>query len=157
MASINKVILIGNLGRDPEVRFMPNGNAVCDFSVATSEKFKGRDGNLQERTEWHNVTVFGKQAEAAGKYLSKGSPVYIEGQIRTEEYEAKDGSGKRKAVKIIAQRVQFLSGGKGSERKSAPAASGGGGDDSFNAPPMDDEDIPFIITSDVNEGRRFKL
>ena len=151
MASVNRVILIGNLGRDPETRFLPSGAAVCEFSIATSEKFKGRDGQMQERTEWHRITVFGKMAEVCGKYLEKGRPVYIEGSIRSEEYEAKDGSGKKRSYKIVAQSVQFLgsrggapmgdqSGDSGAARGRAPAGVGGGGDE---IAPMDDEDIPF--------------
>ncbi len=153
MASVNRVILIGNLGRDPETRYLPSGAAVCDFSIATSEKFKGRDGQMQERTEWHRITVFGKMAEVCGKYLEKGRPVYIEGSIRSEEYEAKDGSGKKRSYKIVAQSVQFLGarggapvgddaasfGGGGAARGRAPAQVGGGDD----VAPMDDEDIPF--------------
>jgi single-strand DNA-binding protein len=152
MASVNRVILVGNLGRDPETRYLPSGSAVCEFSIATSEKFKGRDGQMQERTEWHRITVFGKMAEVCAKYLEKGRPVYIEGSIRSEEYEAKDGSGKRRSYKIVAQSVQFLGGrgggsmgdqaadfGGGASRGRAPAAVGAGDD----VAPMDDEDIPF--------------
>ena len=153
MASVNRVILVGNLGRDPEIRYLPSGSAVCDFSIATSEKFKGRDGQMQERTEWHRIAVFGKMAEACGKYLEKGRPVYVEGSIRSEEYEAKDGSGKKRSYKIVAQSVQFLGGrggasagddasgfaGGGASRGRAPAQVGGGDD----VAPMDDEDIPF--------------
>jgi single-strand DNA-binding protein len=153
MASVNRVILIGNLGRDPETRFLPSGAAVCEFSIATSEKFKGRDGQMQERTEWHRITVFGKMAEVCGKYLEKGRPVYVEGSIRSEEYEAKDGSGKKRSYKIVAQSVQFLGArggapmgddaagfsGGGAARGRAPAQVGGGDD----VAPMDDEDIPF--------------
>jgi single-strand DNA-binding protein len=151
MASVNRVILIGNLGRDPETRYLPSGAAVCEFSIATSEKFKGRDGQMQERTEWHRITVFGKMAEVCGKYLEKGRPVYIEGSIRSEEYEAKDGSGKKRSYKIVAQSVQFLGsrggapmgaegGDSGAARGRAAAGVGGGGDE---VAPMDDEDIPF--------------
>ncbi|HVN64659.1 MAG TPA: single-stranded DNA-binding protein, partial [Candidatus Binataceae bacterium] len=93
MASVNKVILIGNLGRDPEVRYLPSGQAAASFSVATTEVYNDRQGQKQERTEWHNVVVYGKQAENCGQYLKKGRQVYIEGRITYREYEAKDGSG----------------------------------------------------------------
>jgi single-strand DNA-binding protein len=121
MASVNKVILIGNLGKDPEVRYTQGGQAVCNFSIATSEKWNDKDGAAQERTEWHNVTVWGKSAEHCGQYLTKGRSVYVEGKIQTREYEDKDGV-KRKAVDIIAQVVTFLGGGKGE------GADSGGGD-----------------------------
>jgi single-strand DNA-binding protein len=148
-ASVNKVILIGNLGRDPETRFTNSGGSVTNFSLATTESFTDKSGARQERTEWHNIVVWGKQGENCAQYLKKGSPVYVEGRISYREYEAKDGSGKRKATDIVAMRVQFLSqrggapmgdsagdfGGGGARR--APAS---GGDD---VAPMDDEDIPF--------------
>jgi single-strand DNA-binding protein len=151
-ASVNKVILIGNLGRDPETRFTNSGSSVTNFSIATTESFADKAGARQERTEWHNIVVWGKQGEACAQYLKKGSPVYVEGRITYREYEAKDGSGKRKATDIVAMRVQFLSsrGGApmgdnagdcgGGAARRAPAGGGGGGDD---VAPMDDEDIPF--------------
>jgi len=153
-ASVNKVILIGNLGRDPETRFTNSGSSVTSFSVATKDSFADRSGARQERTDWHNITVWGKQGEACAQYLKKGSPVYIEGRISYREYEAKDGSGKRKATDIVALTVQFLSsrgGGApatddagdfgGGARGRAPAGAGGGAGD--DVAPMDDEDIPF--------------
>ena len=91
--SLNKVILIGNLGRDPEVRYMPNGEAVCNFSIATSETLNDRQtGQRQERTEWHNITLYRRLAEVAGQYLKKGSQVYIEGRIQSRKYTDKNGS-----------------------------------------------------------------
>ncbi len=123
MASVNKVILIGNLGRDPEVRTTPSGQTVASFSIATSETFNDRTGTRQERTDWHNITVWGKQAEACGQYLKKGRSVYVEGRISYQQYEAKDGSGKRYRTEIVAQRVQFLGG----------RAAGGGGHDGRTA------------------------
>jgi single-strand DNA-binding protein len=139
--SVNKVILIGNLGRDPEVRYIPGSNQpVASFSVATSENFTDRNGARQERTEWHNVVVFGKQAEIAGQYLKKGRQVYVEGRITTRQYEAKDGSGKRYRTEIVAQRIQFLGGRPGAGQMDEPMDMGGG---EPPPPPGDDEDIPF--------------
>ncbi len=150
MAGVNKAIIVGNLGRDPEVRYLPSGQSVANFSVATSESFNDKSGNRQERTDWHNIVVYGKQAELCGQYLKKGRQVYIEGRISYREYEAKDGSGKRKVTEIVAQRVQFLggrggdsmteySGGGGRQAAMAGAGAGAGND----IPPIDDEDIPF--------------
>ena len=104
--AVNKVILVGNLGRDPEVRYLASGQAVANFSVATSDTFTDRNGAKQERTDWHNIVVWGKQAELCGQYLKKGRQAYIEGRISNQTYEAKDGSGKRYRTEIVAQRVQ---------------------------------------------------
>lgn len=145
--SVNKVILVGNLGRDPELRYLPSGQSVASFSVATSEKFKGRDGTMRDQTEWHNVVVYGKPAEACGQYLKKGRQVYIEGRITNRSWEAKDGSGKKYRTEIVAQRVQFLGGragaGGAADEPSDFAGAAGGGADVDQAAPMDDEDIPF--------------
>jgi single-strand DNA-binding protein len=142
--AVNKVILIGNLGRDPEVRYLPSGNPVANFSIATSESYTDRNGTKQDRTDWHNIVVYGKQAELCGQYLKKGRQVYIEGRISYRNYEAKDGSGKRYVTEIVAQRVQFLGGRGGAVEDTAEfrggASAPAGGDD---VPPMDDEDIPF--------------
>lgn len=139
--SVNKVILIGNLGKDPEVRFTSGGKAVCKFSIATSEKFTSADGQQQERTEWHNIVVWGKQAESAGQYLVKGRQVYIEGSIRNRSYDDKDGY-KRYITEIQAHRVQFLGGGKGAQGGGdQQAPSGGASAPSGGA--ADEEDIPF--------------
>jgi single-strand DNA-binding protein len=154
MAAVNKVILIGNLGRDPEIRYLPSGNAVANFSIATTDSFQDRNGARQERTDWHNIVVWGKPAEACGQYLKKGRQVYIEGRISYRNYEAKDGSGKRYVTEIVAQRVQFLGGrggGMGDDAGSdfggasrgAGAPAGGGHPGGDDVPPMDDEDIPF--------------
>lgn len=110
---LNKVILIGRLGRDPEVRYMPNGEAVCNFSVATSEKYTDKNGQRQEATEWHNVTMYRKLAEIAGKYLTKGSQVYLEGKIQSRKYQGKDGI-ERTAYEIIANEMKMLGGGSDS-------------------------------------------
>ena len=138
--SLNRVMLIGNLGKDPEVRFTPNGRAVARIPLATSEVWNDAEGQRQERTEWHNVVVWGKQAETCGQYLAKGRQVYIEGSIRTRQYDDKDGN-KRYITEIIAQRVQFL-GGRGGDSPRG-GVSGGGGDDVPPAPVPDDDDIPF--------------
>jgi single-strand DNA-binding protein len=150
---INKAILVGNLGRDPEVRHIPTGQAVANFTLATSDSYTDRESARQERTDWHNIVVYGKQAELCGQYLKKGRQVYVEGRLQTREYEAKDGSGKRYRTEIIAQRVQFL-GGRASATDGGPADLGGGPD---VPPPMDDEDIPFVVSWDIPEGRRFRV
>lgn len=106
---LNKVILIGRLGRDPETRFMANGDAVCNFSVATSESWKDSNGQKQERSEWHNVTMYRKLAEIAGKYLTKGSQVYLEGKIQSRKYTDKNGV-ERTAYDIIANEMKMLGG-----------------------------------------------
>ena len=139
--SVNKAILVGRLGRDPEVRYLPSGQSVASFSVATSDNYTDRGGQRQERTEWHNIVVFGKQAELCAQYLKKGREVYIEGRIQTRQYEAKDGSGKRSRTEVVAQRVQFLGGRQSAAAESAaePIDLGGG----ESVAPIDDEDIPF--------------
>lgn len=106
---LNKVILIGRLGRDPETRYMPNGEAVCNFSVATSEKYTDKNGQRQESTEWHNVTMYRKLAEIAGQYLKQGSQVYIEGKIKSRKYTDKNGV-ERTAYDIIANELKMLGG-----------------------------------------------
>lgn len=106
---LNKVILIGRLGREPETRFMPNGEAVCNFSVATSEKYTDKNGQRQEATEWHNVTMYRKLAEIAGQYLKQGSQVYIEGKIKSRKYTDKNGV-ERTAYDIIANEMKMLGG-----------------------------------------------
>ena len=121
--SLNKVILIGNLGRDPEVRYMPNGEAVCNFSIATSETWNNRQtGQRQERTEWHNITLYRRLAEVAGQYLKKGSQVYIEGRIQSRKYTSKDGI-ERTAYDIIGSEMKML-GGRQSSGSSAPYDEG---------------------------------
>lgn len=132
MPNLNKVLLIGHLGRDAEVRYTQNGSAVISFSLATTEKWKDKSGRPQERTEWHNVVYFAK-SEGIAQYLTKGKAVYVEGAIQTEEYE-KDGQ-KRRATKIKAQSVQLMGGGERGERPASPAAS--------EAEPLTDDDIPF--------------
>ncbi len=121
MASVNKVILVGNLGRDPELRYTPGGSAVANFTLATNEKWRDKDGNNQERTEWHRIVVWNRTAENCAQYLHKGSSVYLEGKLQTREWEDKDGH-KRYTTEINALTVQFL-GGRGG------TSGGGGGDD----------------------------
>lgn len=130
---INKVILVGNLGNDPEVRYSQSGSAITTISVATSESWKDKDGNMQERTEWHRVKFFGRLAEIAGEYLKKGRQVYIEGSLRTEKYQDKQTGQDRYSTDIIANEMQMLGGNPGmggeggGERAERPARSGGGG------------------------------
>ena len=116
---INKVILIGNLGQDPEVRYMPQGGAVANLSIATSESWKDKDGQKQDRVEWHNVTLYRKLAEIAGQYLKKGSQVYIEGKIQSRKYTGKDGI-ERTAYEIIGSEMKMLGGNTGTESVPVP-------------------------------------
>ncbi|MFL9609313.1 single-stranded DNA-binding protein [Methylobacillus sp. Pita2] len=128
MASVNKVILVGNLGRDPEVRYMPNGEAVANFSIATTDNWKDKNGQRQERTEWHNIVMYRRLAEIAGEYLKKGRPVYIEGRLQTRKWQTKEGQD-RYTTEIIADQMQMLGGRDGGG--SGGASYDGGGDD-FN-------------------------
>jgi single-strand DNA-binding protein len=120
MASVNKVILIGNLGRDPEVRYLPSGDAVANLNIATTEKWKDKGGEQQEQTEWHRVAFFGRQAEICGEYLRKGSQVYIEGRLQTRKWTDKDGN-ERYTTEIRGDRMQML-GGRGAGSASEPPA-----------------------------------
>lgn len=112
MASVNKVILVGNLGRDPEMRYMPSGDALASFSIATTDTWKDKSGQRQERTEWHRISMFGKQAEIAGQYLKKGSSVYIEGRLQTRKWTDKEGH-ERNTTEVVADRMQMLGGRAG--------------------------------------------
>lgn len=160
MASVNKVILVGNLGRDPEMRYMPSGDALASFSIATTDTWKDKSGQRQERTEWHRISMFGKQAEIAGQYLKKGSSVYIEGRLQTRKWTDKEGQ-ERQTTEVVADRMQMLGGRSGGNafevmddddmdqtpRQSAPRqqqpagnakpAGSGSGFDDF------EDDIPF--------------
>jgi single-strand DNA-binding protein len=151
MASINKVILIGNLGRDPELRYTQGGSAVTNFTLATNEKWKDKDGNNQERTEWHRIVVWGRSAENCAQYLQKGSSVFIEGRLQTREWEDKEGN-KRQTTEINAASVQFLSGrgnsggAGGASGGGSPGGSGPGGSDPASGNPGPGpagDDIPF--------------
>ena len=117
---LNKVILIGRLGREPELRYMPNGEAVCNFSIATSETWNDSNGQRVERTEWHNITMYRKLAEIAGQYLTKGSQVYLEGKIQSRKYQGKDGI-ERTAYDIIANEIKMLGGGNSEQQAQAEA------------------------------------
>lgn len=144
--SVNKVILVGNLGKDPEVRYTANGRALARFSLATSDFWTDTTGNRQERTEWHNIIVWGKQAETCGQYLAKGRQVFVEGSIRSRSYDDKNGT-RRFVTEIVAQRVRFLGGGGGTrvapETDEGPAGEPLAGEPPPGAPPLDDDDIPF--------------
>lgn len=150
MNGVNKAILIGNLGADPEVRYTGTGTAVCELRVATNETWKGKDGQKHEKVEWHRVIVWGNDAENAAKYLSKGRPVYVEGRIQTRDYEDKQGQ-KRYVTEIVAQQLTYLpSGGKGAgqrdDRPEPPDTGSGYGGTPTNSAP--DDDIPFA-TADL--------
>ena len=129
MASVNKVILVGNLGRDPETRYMPDGGAITNISIATTSTWKDKSGEKQEATEWHRIAFFGKLAEIAGEYLKKGSQVYVEGKLRTRKWQDKDGQDKY-TTEVIADAMQMLGGrqgmgGEGGGADYAKASSGG--------------------------------
>jgi len=145
MASVNKVLLVGNLGKNPTLRYTPSGKACCRFPLATSEVWM-TDGGKQERTEWHQIVVWGKSAEHCDQYLTKGRQVYVEGAIRSRRYDARDGST-RYVTEIVTERVQFL-GGKPAE--NAPPAdtatdgfSGGEDEDIPMTPSFPDDGVPF--------------
>jgi len=162
MGSVNKVILVGNLGADPELKYTPSSRPLCNLRIATTDVFKDKSGQRQERTEWHRVTVWGDQAENCNKYLSKGRSVYIEGRLQTRSYD-KEGQ-KHYATDIVADRVVFLGSGSGSGGGAGGAGGGGGGgggggegrrqgggsprdsgppDDNDTGMPPSDDDIPF--------------
>ena len=140
---VNKVILVGNLGRDPELRTTPNGQAVAKFSIATNRRWKDRDGNRQEQTEWHNIVVWGRQAEVAGQYLNKGKQIYLEGRLQTSSWDDRETGVKKYRTEIICENFTML-GGRDSSGGGAP--QGGGqpayDDGGFDAGAADD-DIPF--------------
>ena len=143
--SFNKLILVGNLGRDPELRYTPQGTPVCSFTLATNEKRKDRAGENQDVTTWFRVTLWGRQAEAASQYLSKGRPVYIEGRLRVEEWTDKDGR-QRYTLEVHATDMQFI-GGRGDEGGGSPGmrseASTSAKADSSGGEDISDDDIPF--------------
>jgi len=155
MGSVNKVILVGNLGADPELKYTPSSRAVCNLRLATSEVFKDKGGQRQERVEWHRVTVWGDMAENCAKYLAKGRSVFVEGKLQTRSWD-KDGQ-KHYATDVVADRVVFLGGGGGEGRGDGAPAGGGRNTDSRRGgggrtpaeepgdagPPISDDDIPF--------------
>jgi single-strand DNA-binding protein len=156
--SVNKVILVGRLGRDPETRYTSGGQAVANFSVATDETYKDRNGERQKRTEWHKIVVWAKQAEIAQQYLKKGSLVFIEGRIQSREWQDKEGQ-KRTSFEIVATNFRMLGGrgdgggaagggaqrggGDDAEGHAAPADDSYGGGQPASGPEISDEDIPF--------------
>jgi single-strand DNA-binding protein len=150
--SFNKITVVGNLGREPELRYTPQGNAVCNFSIATNEKKRDKSGEFQDVTTWFRVTLWGKQAENASKYLTKGSPVYIEGRLRVDEWTDRDGNN-RYTLEVQGTDMQFLSGGARNEEFSSDAgsdtefsssrASSAGGTPSGSTGGGSDDDIPF--------------
>lgn len=154
MSSLNKVMLIGNLGRDPEIRYLPSGGQVANFSIATTDKWKNKEGNMEDRTEWHNIVAFGRLAEICGEYLRKGKQVYIEGRLQTRSWEDKDGN-KRYMTEIVAREMQMLgrrddAGGGGGPRSGSSGGSRGPGGPGPAAPSdqgggymQEDDDIPF--------------
>jgi single-strand DNA-binding protein len=149
MASVNKVILIGNLGAAPELKYTPSNRPVCNLSLATNEVFKDKAGNRQERTEWHRVTVWGDAAENCSKYLAKGRSAYVEGRLQTRSWDDKDGK-KRYSTEIVADRVVFLGGGGDSAARGGPEREWGADAGAANqtppiqeAPASGDDDIPF--------------
>jgi single-strand DNA-binding protein len=138
MASVNKVIVLGNLGSDPEVRYTPSGKAVANFSLATSEKYTNKDGEKEEKTEWHRIVAWGRLGEICGEYLSKGSQIYIEGRLQTRTWEDRDGN-KRYTTEIVAHTMQML----GGARKGGEAASIEESHPSEEPISIPDDDIPF--------------
>jgi len=146
MGSVNKVILVGNLGRDAELRYTPGGAAVATLNLATTEVWNDKGGQRQEKTEWHRIVLWGKQAESLQEYLTKGKQIYVEGRLQTRQWDDKDGN-KRYTTEIKADRITLLGGGGGGGRgasmdRGGASMSHGGGDE----PPMEpitDDDIPF--------------
>jgi single-strand DNA-binding protein len=137
---VNKVILIGNLGRDPEVRFTPSGQAVANFTIATNDSWTDKQGQKQERTEWHRIVVWGKLAEICGEYLSKGRQAYVEGRLQTREWTDKEGK-KNYTTEIVAQTVQFL-GGRGDGAPRSRPQNGTSASQDYGPPPPGMEDGP---------------
>ncbi|MEE9614365.1 MAG: single-stranded DNA-binding protein [Thermodesulfobacteriota bacterium] len=153
MAGVNKAILVGNLGADPEIRYTPSGTAVVNFRIATSENWKDKEGQKQERTEWHRIVAFGKLAEICGEYLSKGKQVYLEGRIQTRQWDDRDGN-KRYTTEVVANQMQMLgrvgdapakmpSSGSSSGGSSSGGSSSGGASSAEEPPPPDMDDVPF--------------
>lgn len=135
---LNKVILIGHLGKDPELRYTPNGTAVCNFSLATTEKYKADDGNWVDKTEWHNIVAWRKLAETCSNYLKKGSKVYLEGKLTTETYE-KDGGDKKYYTKVVINSMIMLD----SKGGSAGSESSAGSQETEPMTEENDDDLPF--------------
>jgi single-strand DNA-binding protein len=151
MANLNRVLLMGNLTRDPELRYTPSGTAVVQFGIATNRKFKNSSGELQDETTFVDIEMFGRRAEVLKEYMHKGDPLFIEGRLKLDEWEAKDGSGKRRKLKVICENFEFLGGRRdrkpGGEQTSAPsdAAAPAASAEAAPAeePPPFDNDVPF--------------
>ena len=141
--SFNKIILVGNLGRDPELRYTPQGTPVCSFTLATNERRRDKSGESQDLTTWFRVTLWGRQAETASQYLTKGRPVYVEGRLRVEEWTDRDGRS-RYTLEVHATDMQFI-GGRGDESAPTTRASGAAAGSGGEAPEAEltDDDIPF--------------
>jgi single-strand DNA-binding protein len=144
MASVNKAILVGNLGRDPEMRYSASGDAIANFSIATTEAWKDKNGQKQEKTEWHRITAFGKLAEIAGEYLKKGSSVYVEGRIQSNEYTDKEGVAKV-SYGVVIDKLQMLGGKQTDSEARQPAQSQPESNEQKPGSGFDDfeDDIPF--------------
>ena len=150
MGSVNKVILVGNLGRDAELRYTPGGAAVATLNLATTEVWNDKGGQRQEKTEWHRIVLWGKQAESLQEYLTKGKQIYVEGRLQTRQWDDKDGN-KKYTTEIKADRITLLGGGSGGgggrapsmERGGGAGAPQGGGHDEPPMEPITDDDIPF--------------
>lgn len=145
MGSVNKVILVGNLGRDSELRYTPGGAAVATLNLATTEVWNDRNSQRQEKTEWHRVVLWGKQAESLQEYLTKGKQIYVEGRLQTRQWDDKDGN-KRYTTEIKADRITLLgggAGGTGGRSLDRSSAQGGGSMDEPPMEPITDDDIPF--------------
>jgi single-strand DNA-binding protein len=153
---VNKVILIGNLGRDPEVRSTPSGQPVASFTLATSRRWKDKNGQRQEQTEWHQIVVWGKQAEIAGQYLTKGKQIFLEGRLQTRSWDDRQSGEKRYRTEVVCDNFQMLGsrgggGGDFEQGGAMPGGSGGGGGGSYDeggfggggGGDLDDDDIPF--------------
>jgi single-strand DNA-binding protein len=141
--SFNKIILVGNLGRDPELRYTPQGTPVCSFTVATNEKRKDKAGESQDVTTWFRVTLWGRQAETASQYLTKGRPIYVEGRLRMEEWTDRDGK-QRYTLEVHATDMQFIGGGRGDEAATPSAGSKSQpADRPSHEADLSDDDIPF--------------
>lgn len=145
--SFNKIIIVGNLGRDPELRYTPQGDAVCNFSVATNEKRRDKAGEMQDVTTWFRVTLWRRQAENASKYLTKGSPVYVEGRLRVEEWTDRDG-GQRYTLEVQGTDMQFIGGGRSDDFSTDSPAQSDFSDQSNDSEDFarntgGDDDIPF--------------
>lgn len=142
MGSVNKVILVGNLGRDSELRYTPNGAAVATVNMATTESWNDKGGQKQERTEWHRVVIWGKTAENLNEYLTKGKSIYVEGKLQTRQWDDKDGN-KRYTTEIRADRIVLLGGGAGNGGRRDEAGAQEGSREPDNHAPLTDDEIPF--------------